>query len=337
MKGSMNAQSFIFYLTYAAGFLTLASRLGPAAFSSWATNSAPVTWGLQSMSNKYIHDDLANSALLIMTENAWFCSFEFLILFSHSPCWKSGSWVLAVSGLAIFLLVMESCKENIVNISLSKPKQPLVLQCCRNRWCVLQKSRYCVGSTLCRKALISGSLAYRKALSTGVQNSKQPICILGPGPQGAAVQVQSLDSGGGREGCRFKPQANAASHLLIRIPSSPHGNLFGLSCNAWWEVFSPLSRHPWLFCFILCAASYFILSTSFPSLHRYYRHAKAGWEGHNDLCLMLLPRLLRGAEGETLPLTTPSPLPALPTTPLHRGMDQSPHPPQGICREAQCI
>lgn len=90
----------------------------------------------------------------------------------------------------------------------------------------------------------------------------------------------------------------------------------------------PLSRHPWLFCFILCAASYFILSTSFPSLHRYYRHAKAGWEGHNDLCFMLLPRLLRGAEGETLLLTTPSPLPALPTRPLHRGRLQPLRPAQ---------
>lgn len=88
--------------------------------------------------------------------------------------------------------------------------------------------------------------------------------------------------------------------------------------------FSPLSRHPWLFCFILCAASYFILSTSFPSLHRYFRHAKAGCEGHNDLCLMLLPRLLRGAEGETLPLTTHSLLPALPTAPLHWGTCQTP-------------
>lgn len=39
---------------------------------------------------------------------------------------------------------------------------------------------------------------------------------------------------------------------------------------------------------------------------------------------MLLPRLLRGAEGETLRLTTPSPLPALPTAPLHRGMRQTP-------------
>lgn len=107
-------------------------------------------------------------------------------------------------------------------------------------------------------------------------------------------------------------KANSACHILIWIPSSPHGNLFGLSCNAWWEVL-PLSYHPWLFYFILCAASYFILSTSSPSLHRYYRHAKAGWEGHYDLCFMLLPRLLRCAEGETLLLTTPSFFGSLPS------------------------
>lgn len=41
---------------------------------------------------------------------------------------------------------------------------------------------------------------------------------------------------------------------------------------------------------------------------------------------MLLPRLLRGAEGETLPLTTPSPLP----TPLHRGMRQTPVRPRAF-------
>lgn len=124
--------------------------------------------------------------------------------------------------------------------SLAKTKQPPVLQCSRNRQCVLQQSRYCVGSTLRRKALISSSLAYRKALSAGIQTSKQTICILGPGPQTATVKLQSpdpqfgipLDWRGGREGYRFEPQANAASHLLIRIPSSPHGNLFGLSCNA---------------------------------------------------------------------------------------------------------
>lgn len=80
-----------------------------------------------------------------------------------------------------------------------------------------------------------------------------------------------------------------------------------LACPAMHDgKFFPLFHHPWLFYFILCAASYFILSTSSPSLHRYYRHAKAGWEGHYDLCLMLLPRLLRCAEGETLLLTNPS-------------------------------
>lgn len=46
MKGLMNGQSFIFYLMYAAGSSTLALRSELAAFSSCATNSAPVHLGL---------------------------------------------------------------------------------------------------------------------------------------------------------------------------------------------------------------------------------------------------------------------------------------------------
>lgn len=70
--------------------------------------------------------------------------FFFFPLFSHPPCWKLGGWVLAVSGLAIFLLVMESLKENILWVKpckcLTKTKQP-------------QEQAVCVAAEqiLCRK------------------------------------------------------------------------------------------------------------------------------------------------------------------------------------------
>lgn len=49
------------------------------------------TWGLESMSNKYIRGDFANRALLIVTEMPGFVRLFLFFLFSHPPCWKSGS------------------------------------------------------------------------------------------------------------------------------------------------------------------------------------------------------------------------------------------------------
>lgn len=210
-----------------------------------------------------------------------------------------------------------------------------------------QAVRVAAEQILCRKCPAwEGSdlqlLGIQRASSTGVQISKQLVCILGPGPQTAAAKVQSpdphlripLDWGVGR-GAALSHKPTLLATFWSEFPALRME--ICLACPAMHDgKFSPpLSRHPWLFCFILCAASYFILSTSFPSLHRYYRHAKAGWEGHNDLCLMLLPRLLRGAEGETLLLTTP---PLTPPCPLSSpARSARPHPPQGVCREAQCI
>lgn len=49
------------------------------------------TWGLESMSNKYVCGNFANRALLIVTEMPGFVHLFLFFLFSHPPCWKSSS------------------------------------------------------------------------------------------------------------------------------------------------------------------------------------------------------------------------------------------------------
>jgi len=173
---------------------------------------------------------------------------------------------------------------------------------------MLKQSRRCVGSARHRKALISTAphcaerpRAWMLKPSSSLFISSDHTC---EGAEPGSSFRTLLDSGGGSRGAASSHKPTLLATFWSELPALRME--ICLACPAMHDgKFSPpLSRHPWLFCFILCAASYFILSTSFPSLHRYYRHAKAGWEGHNDLCFMLLPRLLRGTEGETLLLTT---------------------------------
>lgn len=87
----MNTQSFIFTLhmlqvptPLLQGLNLLLSGVAPQIQSRF-------TWGLQSMSNKYIHGDFANRALLIRTEMPDFVHLFLFFLFSDPSCWKSGS------------------------------------------------------------------------------------------------------------------------------------------------------------------------------------------------------------------------------------------------------
>lgn len=146
------------------------------------------TWGLQSMSNKYIHGGFANRALLIMTEMPVFVHLYlfFSPLFSSvleirrlSPCYFWLSHFPVGNGVT-------SGKHFVgetLYTSLAKTKQPPVLQCLRNRQCALQQSRSCVGSALRRKALISSSSAYEGPRARAFRSPNNLFASLGQAPR----------------------------------------------------------------------------------------------------------------------------------------------------------
>lgn len=104
-----------------------------------------------------------------------------------------------------------------------------------------------VGSSdLCSSSVCS------KASGTAPNTSRQPVGTLRPPLGRCRARILSSNPpgcGGRAQGCRFEPQANAASHLLIRPPSSAWKSVWPvLLCMM--GSFLPLS-HATHDCFVL--------------------------------------------------------------------------------------